>query len=96
MEPVISKNDIVFSQPITSSENISIGDYVIYQTDELAPEYVCHQVISKYTDTVELQGINESESEVVPYENIRSNVFQIGSYPVKINARYVYFPSHTS
>jgi alpha-D-ribose 1-methylphosphonate 5-phosphate C-P lyase len=96
MEPVISKNDIVFSQPITNPKNISIGDYVIYQTEELAPEYVCHQVISKYTETVELQGINESESEIVPYENIQSNVFQIGSYPVKINARYVYFPSHTS
>lgn len=95
MKPVFSKGDIIFSTPIRHRDQIEVGDYCIYQTDDI-PEYICHQVIQKKHDSVVFQGVNETtNTETVPYEKIQSKVVTVYNTPIKIHSKYIFLPNNT-
>ena len=89
MEPVFTKGDIIFSKPVTRQNQIEVGEYYIYQTDDI-PEYICHQVIQTQQDTVVFQGVNETKTETVPYEKIQSKVITVYNIPLKIHSKYIF------
>jgi len=77
MWPVLKTDDLVFIKGVHSSDDIKIGDIVVYSNKETGT-FVIHRVVAKGEKTVTTKGdANFTQDAPVPYENVIGKTYKI-------------------